>query len=110
MAQDRKLQKLELTWVGKYDEQQPLEPRILIENSEYSYIRVPPTKPERKKSLSGWLRLLKRVRSELTVERCKLAIKTLRSARTLKDSEHKLLELVLKLRLVHDHAEQGSNR
>ena len=37
MAQDRKLQKLELTWVGKYDEQQPLEPRILIENPEYSY-------------------------------------------------------------------------
>ena len=35
MAQDRKLQKLELTWVGKYDEQQPLEPRILIENPEY---------------------------------------------------------------------------
>ena len=23
MAQDRKLQKLELTWVGKYDEQHP---------------------------------------------------------------------------------------
>lgn len=40
MAQDRKLQKLELTWVGKYDEQQPLEPRILIENSEYSYGEV----------------------------------------------------------------------
>lgn len=39
MAQDRKLQKLELTWVGKYDEQQPLEPRILIENPEYSYGR-----------------------------------------------------------------------
>lgn len=37
MSQDRKLQKLELTWVGKYDEQQPLEPRILIENPEYSY-------------------------------------------------------------------------
>ena len=37
MAQDRKLQKLELTWVGKYDEQQPLEPRILVENPEYSY-------------------------------------------------------------------------
>lgn len=37
MAQDRKLQKLELTWVGKYDERQPLEPRILIENLEYSY-------------------------------------------------------------------------
>lgn len=40
MAQDRKLQKLELTWVGKYDEQQPLEPRILIENPEYSYGEV----------------------------------------------------------------------
>ena len=40
MAQDRKLQKLELTWVGKYDEQKPLEPRILIENPEYSYGEV----------------------------------------------------------------------
>lgn len=37
MAQDKKLQKLELKWVGKYDEREPLEPRILIENSEYSY-------------------------------------------------------------------------
>lgn len=40
MSQDKKLQKLELTWVGKYDEQQPLEPRILIENPEYSYGEV----------------------------------------------------------------------
>ena len=40
MAQDRKLQKLELTWVGKYDEQQPLEPRILIEHPKYSYGEV----------------------------------------------------------------------
>ena len=40
MAQDRKLQKLELTWVGKYDEQKPIEPRILIENPEYSYGEV----------------------------------------------------------------------
>ncbi len=39
MAQNR-LNKLELTWVGKYDEQQPLEPRILIENPEYSYGEV----------------------------------------------------------------------
>lgn len=31
-----KLQKLELTWIGKGDEPK-LEPRILIENSEYSY-------------------------------------------------------------------------
>ena len=37
MSQDRKLQKLELTWVGKYDEKPALEPRILIENPEYSY-------------------------------------------------------------------------
>lgn len=29
--------KLELTWIGKYDERKPLEPRILIENKEYSY-------------------------------------------------------------------------
>lgn len=36
MAQN-KLNKLELTWIGKYDEdKQPLEPRILIENPEYS--------------------------------------------------------------------------
>lgn len=40
MSQNNKLQKLELTWVGKYDEQQPLEPRILIENPEYSYGEV----------------------------------------------------------------------
>lgn len=32
-----KLNKLELTWIGKYDEHDPLEPRILIENKEYSY-------------------------------------------------------------------------
>ena len=31
-----KLQKLELTWIGKGDEPK-LEPRILIENPEYSY-------------------------------------------------------------------------
>lgn len=32
-----KLNKLELTWIGKYDEdKQPIEPRILIENPEYS--------------------------------------------------------------------------
>ena len=40
MSQNNKLQKLELTWVGKYDEQKPLEPRILIENPEYSYGEV----------------------------------------------------------------------
>lgn len=40
MAQN-KLNKLELTWIGKYDEdKQPLEPRILIENPEYSYGEV----------------------------------------------------------------------
>ena len=31
-----KLQKLELTWIGKGEEPK-LEPRILIENPEYSY-------------------------------------------------------------------------
>lgn len=36
MSQDR-LQKLELTWIGKYDEHEPLEPRILIEDPKYSY-------------------------------------------------------------------------
>jgi adenine-specific DNA-methyltransferase len=40
MQQNKNIQKLELTWVGKYDEQQPLEPRILIENPEYSYGEV----------------------------------------------------------------------
>ena len=40
MPQNNKLQKLELTWVGKYDEQKPLEPRILIESPEYSYGEV----------------------------------------------------------------------
>ena len=29
--------KLELTWVGKYDEEERLEPRILVENSAFSY-------------------------------------------------------------------------
>ena len=32
--------KLELTWVGKYDEKPALEPRILIENPELSYGEV----------------------------------------------------------------------
>lgn len=32
-----RLQKLELTWIGKDDEREPLEPRILIENPQYSY-------------------------------------------------------------------------
>ncbi len=40
MSQNKNIQKLELTWVGKYDEQHPLEPRILIENPEYSYGEV----------------------------------------------------------------------
>lgn len=35
--QQNKLNKLELTWIGKYDERRPLEPRILIENKDYSY-------------------------------------------------------------------------
>lgn len=37
MAQDKKLQKLELTWIGKDDPREAIEPRILIENSDYSY-------------------------------------------------------------------------
>lgn len=32
-----KLQKLELTWIGKDDEREAIEPRILIENTKYSY-------------------------------------------------------------------------
>ena len=36
MAQDR-LQKLELTWIGKDKEAKALEPRILIENPDYSF-------------------------------------------------------------------------
>ncbi len=36
MAQD-KLQKLELTWIGKDEEREAIEPRILIENLKYSY-------------------------------------------------------------------------
>jgi len=36
MTQD-KLQKLELTWIGKYDKREPIEPRILIENSKCSH-------------------------------------------------------------------------
>lgn len=37
------MQKLELTWIGKDDAQQPLEPRILIENPKYSYGTVEET-------------------------------------------------------------------
>lgn len=37
MAQDKKLQKLELTWIGKDDPREAIEPRILIENPDYSY-------------------------------------------------------------------------
>lgn len=37
MAQDKKLQKLELTWIGKDDPREVIEPRILIENPDYSY-------------------------------------------------------------------------
>lgn len=36
MQQNNKY-KLELTWIGKNDEHQPIEPRILIERKEYSY-------------------------------------------------------------------------
>lgn len=32
-----KQNKLELTWIGKYDEHKPLEPRILIEDKKCSY-------------------------------------------------------------------------
>ena len=34
MAQNTKL---ELTWIGKYDEKPGIEPRILIEDPRYSY-------------------------------------------------------------------------
>ena len=44
------------------------------------------------------------------VEGCKMPFITLRSTRTLQDSEHDPLELVLKLRLFHNNAEQWSNR
>ncbi|MBR1521929.1 MAG: site-specific DNA-methyltransferase [Bacteroidaceae bacterium] len=36
MAQD-KLQKLELTWIGKDEKREAIEPRILIEDPQYSY-------------------------------------------------------------------------
>lgn len=36
MVQD-KLQKLELTWIGKDEEREAIEPRILIEDPKYSY-------------------------------------------------------------------------
>lgn len=35
------MNKLELTWIGKYDCKINLEPRILIENEEYSYFAEP---------------------------------------------------------------------
>ena len=34
---NNKLQKLELTWIGKDDEREAIEPRILIEDPKYSY-------------------------------------------------------------------------
>lgn len=37
---DKTLNKLELTWIGKDIETEPIEPRILIENKEYSYGEV----------------------------------------------------------------------
>lgn len=37
------MQKLELTWIGKDEIQEPLEPRILIENPQYSYGTVEET-------------------------------------------------------------------
>lgn len=37
---ENRINKLELTWIGKDDEQKPIEPRILIENPEYSYGEV----------------------------------------------------------------------
>lgn len=37
------MQKLELTWIGKDDVQEPLEPRILIENPKYNYGKVEET-------------------------------------------------------------------
>lgn len=41
MAQDNKrLQKLELTWIGKDEPREAIEPRILIENPDYSYGEV----------------------------------------------------------------------
>ena len=36
MSHDRP-QKLELTWIGKDDDRQAIEPRILIEDPKYSY-------------------------------------------------------------------------
>src|SRR5574344_1175093 len=39
MAKD-KLQKLELTWIGKDEPREAIEPRIFIENPEYSFGEV----------------------------------------------------------------------
>lgn len=36
MAQN-KINKLELTWIGKEDEPLAIEPRLLIENQQYSW-------------------------------------------------------------------------
>ena len=42
------MNKLELMWVGKYDKENQIrpEPRILIENPEYSYSAAPKTKEQ----------------------------------------------------------------
>ena len=34
------INKLELNWLGKYDKQASIEPRLLIENPQYSYGKV----------------------------------------------------------------------
>ena len=36
----KQINKLELTWIGKYDEKKAIEPRILMENPEYSFGEV----------------------------------------------------------------------
>lgn len=36
MAQNR-INKLELTWIGKEEDLKPLEPRIVLENQQFSW-------------------------------------------------------------------------
>lgn len=45
--------KLELTWIGKYDEKPNVEPRILIENPHYSYGSIETGVLPRKNTFEG---------------------------------------------------------
>ena len=64
---------------------------------------------EDEKSISGYFILFKRVRSKLTVEWGKMAVKPLRSARTLKNGKDNEPKLILELGFLHNGTELMGN-